>query len=47
MRRVFCDFNSMNDENIEISEALERLKAHYIYHHLVNENNYHFKQFAR
>ena len=37
----------MNDEIIEMSEALERLKAHYIYHHLTDENNYHFKQLCK
>ena len=34
----------MNDEKIEETEALEILRKHYISYHLINENNYYFKQ---
>ena len=33
-----------DDEKIETSEVLERLRLHYISYHLIDENNYHFKE---
>ena len=40
MQCQLCSFTSMNEK----SEALEMLKEHYIYDHLVCKINYHFKQ---
>ena len=42
---LLCNFNSFKDDDvIETQETLERLKSHYISHHLINENNFHFKE---
>lgn len=41
---LLCDFNSKNDEAIETWEALQKLRLHNIFCHLINENNYHFKE---
>ena len=43
MNCLLCDFNSMNDQKIT-PEALERLMLHYNSQHLIDENNYPFKE---
>ena len=45
MKCFLCDFNSMNDDKIKIAkEALQKLKDYYISFHLIDKNNYYFKE---